>query len=259
MKSISKSQLDELVAKFETPDFIGADPVQFPHRYTKKQDIEVSGFIASAFAYGQRKKIIENLENIHKILNTSPHEFVINFDLDRDAGFFSGFCYRFTSEQDILFLIDSLGKVLRKFETLEDAFLLGYSPQDKNVKIGLINFVNLLRANLPCGEPCAKTLNHLVPSPENGSACKRLNLFLKWMVRKPPVDLGIWNRVPADKLIIPLDVHVARVSMLWGLTDRKSDDWLKAEEITEKLKQFDPVDPVKYDFAIFGAGEAGLA
>lgn len=259
MKSISKSQLDELVAKFETPDFIGADPVQFPHRYTKKQDIEVSGFIASAFAYGQRKKIIENLENIHKILNTSPYEFVINFDLDRDASFFSGFCYRFTGEQDILFLIDSLGKVLRQFETLEDAFLQGFSTHDKNVKNGLINFVNLLRANLPCGEPCAKTLSHLVPSPENGSACKRLNLFLKWMVRKPPVDLGIWNRVPADKLIIPLDVHVARVSMLWGLTDRKSDDWLKAEEITEKLKQLDPVDPVKYDFAIFGAGEAGLA
>jgi uncharacterized protein (TIGR02757 family) len=258
MQNITKSYLDQLVAKFETPDFIESDPVQFPHRYTKKQDIEVSGFISSAFAYGQRKKIIENLEYIHKTLNKSPHEFVVNFDIDRDARVISGFCYRFTGEEDILFLIYSLGQTLKQFDTLEDAFLQGFSPNDKNVRNGLINFVNLLRRNLPCNEPCSKAFSHLVPSPENGSACKRLNLFLKWMVRKGPVDLGIWNRIPADKLIIPLDVHVARVSMLWGLTDRKSDDWRKAEEITEKLKQYDPVDPVKYDFAIFGAGVSGL-
>jgi uncharacterized protein (TIGR02757 family) len=258
MEEITKSYLDKLVATFETPDFIGSDPVQFPHRYTKKQDIEVSGLISSAFAYGQRRKIIENLECIHKTLNKSPHEFVINFDLDRDARFFSGFCYRFTGEADILYLIDSLSQVLKKYDSLEDAFLQGFSLEDKNVKSGLVNFVNLLRSYLPCGVPCSKAFSHLVPSPENGSACKRLNLFLKWMVRKAPVDLGIWNRVPSDKLIIPLDVHVARLSMLWGLTDRKSDDWRKAEEITEKLKQFDPDDPVKYDFAIFGAGVSGL-
>ncbi len=254
MQKITKLALDELVEKFETPDFIGDDPVQFPHRYEKKQDIEISGFISSAFAYGNRKKIIENLSRIHKILNKNPYEFIINFDIDRDAELFKGFLYRFTGEKDILCLIYSLSQVLKKFDSLEDAFLQGFSKEDNNVKQGLINFVNLLRSHLPCDEECGRSFIHLVPSPATGSACKRLNLFLKWMVRKPPVDLNIWNGVPAGKLIIPLDVHVSRVSIQLGLTERKSNDWKKAEEVTEKLKQFEPDDPVKYDFAIFSAG-----
>ncbi len=254
MQKITKTALDKLVEKFEIPDFIGDDPIQFPHKYSKKQDIEVSGFISSAFAYGNRKKIIENLHKVHKILNDNPYEFVLNFDIDRDAELFKGFIYRFTGEKDILFLIYSLSQVLRKFDSLEDAFLEGFSKKDPNVKQGLVNFVDLLRNNLPCDEECTRSFIHLVPSPLTGSACKRLNLFLKWMVRKPPVDLNVWQKIPADRLIIPLDVHVSRLSVKMGLTGRKSADWKKAEEITEKLKQFDPDDPVKYDFAIFGAG-----
>jgi len=254
MEKINKSELDKLVKKFETPDFIKDDPVQFPHMYEKKQDIEISGFISSAFAYGNRKKIIENLGCIHKLLNKNPHEFVLNFDIDRDRVFFRGFCYRFTGERDILCLIYSLSRLLRKYDSLEDAFLQGFSKEDRDIKNGLVNFVNLLRSNIPCGETCSQSFSHLVPSPANGSACKRLNLFLKWMVRHGPVDLNVWKGIPANKLIIPLDVHVSRVSVLLGLTERKSNDWKKAEEITEKLKQFDADDPVKYDFAIFGAG-----
>lgn len=251
---IDKSALDELVLKFETPEFIKDDPVQFPHRYKNKQDIEISAFISSAFAYGNRKKIVENLNNIHKILDKNPYEFVLNFDIDRDAELFKGFFYRFTGEKDLLCLIYSLKQVLKRFESLENAFLKGYSKKDKNIKQGLTRFVNLLRNNLPCDEECTRSFIHLVPSPETGSACKRLNLFMKWMVRKPPVDLHIWKEVHPDKLIIPLDVHVSRISTEMGLTQRKSDDWKKAAEITEKLKQFDPYDPVKYDYAIFGAG-----
>ncbi len=251
---VSKKYLDDLVEQFETPDFIKDDPVQFPHRYTKKQDIEISGFISSAFAYGSRKKIIENLSSIHEILNENPYEFIINFDIDRDVEFFKGFCYRFTGEQDILNLIYCLSATYKKFDSLEDAFLQGFNPKDQNIKNALINFVNLLRKQIPCGDICLKSFAHLIPSPENGSACKRLNLFLKWMIRKKPVDLGIWQRIPPSKLIIPVDVHVARVSTAWGLSERKAADWKKAEEITEKLKEFDPKDPVKYDFALFGAG-----
>ncbi len=259
MKQINGTELDKLVKKFETSDFIDNDPVQFPRGYQKKQDIEISGFISSAFAYGNRKKIIENLHYIHKILNKNPYEFVINFDIDRDAQFFRGFGYRFTGEKDILCLIYALNRVFKKFNTLEDAFLNGFSQDDPNVRKGLVSFVNLLRNNLPCDEECSRSFRHLIPTPENGSACKRLNLFLRWMVRKGPVDLNIWHRVPESKLIIPLDVHVARVSVLWGLTGRKSNDWKKAEEITQKLRQFDPDDPAKYDFAIFGAGIERLA
>lgn len=258
MKNINKNTLNKLVEKFETPDFIKDDPVQFPHRYQKKQDIEISGFISSVFAYGNRKKIIENLNRIHKALNKNPYEFIINFDIDRDVELFRGFCYRFTGEKDILCLLYSLSQLFKEFDSLEDAFLQGFLQEDKNVKQGLVNFVNLLRSRIPCDQECTKSFSHLIPSPEGGSACKRLNLFLKWMVRKPPVDLNIWHKIPTDKLIIPLDVHVSRVSLLWGLTERKSNDWKKAEEITEKLKQFDAEDPAKYDFAIFGAGISGL-
>jgi len=298
---MNRTSIDKLVEKFETPDFIKDDPVQFPHRFSKKQDIEVSGFISAAFAYGKREKIVENLHFIHKILGDSPCEFVLKFDPKRDMKLFKGFSYRYSGEKDILCLLQVLGQALKKYDSLENAFLEGFSKDDKNVREGLVNFANLLRVQLTCeaassneilrseagvaktetafpffathsrhaspylaaqndgcGEVCEKSFKYLVSSPENGSACKKLNLFLKWMVRKPPVDLGIWQKVPASKLIIPLDVHVARVSMLWGLTDRKSNDWKKAEEITENLKKFDPEDPAKYDFAIFGAGITGL-
>lgn len=239
---VTKRHLDALVRKYETVDFIQDDPIQFPHRFDLKQNIEISGFISAAFAYGNRKKIIENLEGIHSSIGESPYEFILNFDIDRDAMLFRGFCYRFNKEEDILNLFMLLKNIYARFDSMEDAFLQGYSEEDYNIKQSLINFVEFLG------------YSKLIPSPKNGSACKRLNLFLKWMVRKGPVDLGIWEKIPASKLIIPLDTHVAKISRLWGLTERKADDWRTAEEITDNLKLFDPEDPAKYDFAIFGAG-----
>lgn len=244
--TVSKHHLDTLVRKYEIPDFIKDDPVQFPHRYENKLNIEVSGFISSVFAFGNRKKIIENLEFLHEILNPDPYEFIINFEPERDSRNLSGFKYRFYKEKDAISLIYAMSRIIQEHGSLENAFMRGFSPEDYNVKQGLINFVNLF-----------KEYNHvpqLIPSPENSSACKRLNLFLKWMVREGPVDLGVWTEVPKSKLVIPLDVHVARISRMWGLTDRKSDDWRTAEEITDNLKAFDTDDPVKYDYAIFGTG-----
>ena len=135
----------------------------------------------------------------------------------------------------------------------------GFVPDEENIRASLTNFVQLLRSYIPCDETTCRGLFHLIPSPELGSACKRLNLFLKWMIRKSSVDLNIWKNIPANKLIIPLDTHVASISRKWKLTERKSNDWKTAEEITEKLKEFDAIDPVKYDFAIFGLGIGGLA
>ena len=255
---LTKEKLDELTKNYEVPEFIENDPVQFPHRFIKQEDIEISGLISSAFAYGSRPKIIETLEYIHKITGNAPSDFVKNFDMDRDSQLFRGFIYRYNQEKDLILLLYILGAALNEYQTLENAFLKGYKHEDKDIKQSLINFVNLLRNYLPCDEKNCRGLFHLIPTPELGSACKRLNLFLKWMVRKPPVDLGIWKTVSPSKLIIPLDTHVARISKKWGLTSRKTNDWKTAGEITQKLKQFDESDPVKYDFAIFGLGISGL-
>lgn len=259
MLKLTKEYLDELVKTYEVPDFIKDDPIQFPHRYKKQADIEVSGLISSCLAYGNRKKIVETLDNLHEIFNDSPAEFVMNFDIDRDAELFKGFIYRYTQERDLILLIYIIGQTLKEYGTLEKAFLKGFITDEKNIKQSLTNFVNLLRSYIPCDVNTCRGLFHLIPSPELGSACKRLNLFLKWMVRKGPVDLNIWKNIPDNKLIMPLDTHVARISRKWGLTSRKNSDWKAAEEITENLKEFDAVDPVKYDFAIFGLGISGLA
>jgi uncharacterized protein (TIGR02757 family) len=253
--NFSKKYLDDLVKEFETPEFIKDDPVQFPHRYSDKKDIEISGFISSVFAYGNRKKIIQNLECIHSKFDGEPYKFVKNFDMKKNSEFFKGFCYRFNKENDIIFLIHILKEMIEEFNSLENAFMEGFSEKDKNIRQALISFVDKLRRKIPCEEDkCRKSFFHLIPSPEKGSSCKRFNLFLKWMVRKGPVDFNLWKNIPEEKLIIPLDVHVSKVSRLWKLTERKCDDWRTAEEITENLKKYDSKDPVKYDFAIFGAG-----
>ncbi len=256
---LSREYLDELVNKYETIDFIKDDPIQFPHNYNKQQDIEVSALVSSCLAYGNRKKIIETLANIHKIFNNSPAEFAINFNMDRDIEYFKGFVYRYTQEKDLILLIYIIGQALKEYGTLENTFMKGFIKDDKNIKQSLTNFVNLLRSYIPCDEVICRGLFHLIPSPELGSACKRLNLFLKWMIRKGPVDLNIWKNIPESMLLIPLDTHVARISRKWNLTKRNSNDWKTTEEITENLKKYDSFDPIKYDFAIFGIGVSGLA
>jgi uncharacterized protein (TIGR02757 family) len=149
-----------------------------------------------------------------------------------------------------------IGCALKEYESLENIFLKDYSINSNNIKQTLTSFVKVLYGYIPHYTESTKGIRHLIPNPENGSACKRLNLFLKWMVRKGSVDLNIWKNVSTSDLIIPLDTHVARVSRNIGLTERKADDWITASQITEKLKKFDPKDPAKYDFAIFGAGIA---
>jgi uncharacterized protein (TIGR02757 family) len=251
-----KNRLDELVKKYETSDFINDDPVQFPHLFKNKRDQEVSGFIASCFAYGKREKIIETVGYIHKIMEYKPYDFCLNYDIDNDFKKFNGFSYRYNGQNDINLLMHIIGCALKEYESLENIFLKDYSINSNNIKQTLTSFVKVLYGYIPHYTESTKGIRHLIPNPENGSACKRLNLFLKWMVRKGSVDLNIWKNVSTSDLIIPLDTHVARVSRNIGLTERKADDWITASQITEKLKKFDPKDPAKYDFAIFGAGIA---
>ncbi|MFA6989617.1 MAG: TIGR02757 family protein [Candidatus Gastranaerophilaceae bacterium] len=249
-----KNYLDELVIKYETEDFIKKDPVQFPHRFRTQTDIEVSALISSCLAYGKREAFIEKLEFIHKIMGNSPADFCLNFDLLRDIHFFENFCYRFTSGTDISLLINSLSLSLKEFTTIENMFMQNYKISDICIKNALIHFVERFYEYNVNNSYNKKGLCYLLPNPKSGSACKRLNLFLKWMVRKAPVDLNIWKNVDPSKLLIPLDVHVARISRKLEFTSRKSNDWLTAQEITEKLRKFDAKDPVKYDFALFDIG-----
>ena len=226
-------------------------------RFKGRKDQEVSGLIASSIAYGKREKIIESIEIIHKIMDYDPYAFVVNFDIEKDAKLFDKFIYRYNTGKDIALLLHAIGHALKEYNSLEEIFMKGYSPSDKNVKQALTGFVAILKEHLPLGVEDLKGIYFLIPSPDKGSACKRLNMYLRWMTRKTPVDLNLWKGVSTGKLLIPLDTHVAKLSRKLHLTERKADDWKTAEEITDKLKEFDANDPAKYDFALFGMGISG--
>ena len=244
-----KTRFDELVKKYETPDFIKSDPVQFLHNYKRFQDIEIAGIIASVFAYGKREAFLEKLNYIFKIMGASPYEFCLNLDKNAVKHYFRDFKYRFNTGDDVVLLMERLHYFYNKNENL-DNFVGGRikSPHEK-AKQAVCIISEEMTKNIESKSYC-----YLFPSPKSGSACKRLNLFLKWMVRKSPVDIGIWKSLEAKDLIIPLDVHVARVSRGLKLTTRKSNDWQTAEEITSRLREFDNFDPIKYDFALFDIG-----
>jgi len=249
-----KLYLDSLVEKYKIPDFIKNDPIKFPHKYNDPKDQEIMGFIASTLAQGRRTKIVESIEKIEKIIENKPYEFVKNFDYEKDFSKFENL------GSEIAGLIYLLRQVLDNFGSLKNLFLKGFDEnKQKNVKSALIYFTEtLFNFELPSEiSDLKKKISPLVPNPAKGSACKRLNMYLRWMVRKDNVDLGLWSEVPTSMLIIPLDAHVSKLSRKLFLTQRKQDDWNTAEEITENLKIFDINDPVKYDFAIFGMGISG--
>lgn len=240
-----KQSLDRLYREFDFGQRVESDPIKFPKRYRKKEDIEVSGLIASVFAYGKVDLFLPVIEKILSVMGKSPYEFLINYKKD-DSKLFAGINYRFQKEGDIKRLISILSDVLKKYETIEKLFKSFYKPEDRNIKNALEGMHRKLR------------LRRLFPLPSTGSACKRANLFLRWMIRDKDIDFGIWGWVPKSKLIIPLDTHIARVSNCLGLTRRKTPSWAMAEEITESLRALDPDDPLRYDFSLCHSGIMGL-
>ena len=244
-----KEILDELVKKYETTEFIKNDPVGFLHKFETKQDIEIAGIISSALAYGKREAFIEKLKIIYSILGDSPYDFCMEFDKNKYEKYFQNFKYRFNTGADIICLLEKLHFFYRGNNSLESFVekMLANSENKAKQAVAIIS-------DMLCENICEKSYCYLFPHPKANSACKRLNLFLKWMVRKSCVDRGIWEVLKPSDLIIPLDVHVAKVSRHLKLTSRKSNDWQTAEEITSKLREFDANDPVKYDFALFDIG-----
>ncbi len=259
---ILKNVLDVFYRDYDFKERLLHDPIEFPHRYKNPGDVEVSAFIASSLAYGKVELFKPITEKILSGMGTNPYEFLLEFRPKRQGRYFEGIKYRFNENKDLLALIFILHKILSRHVSLENVFMKFHRPDSLTIGEGLAGFIaSLLEINTspvygkdirPAG------LRQLFPSPVNGSACKRANLFLRWMVRDRDIDFGIWKGIPKEKLIIPLDTHIARISRCLGFTERKSQDWKMAVEITESLKRFDPEDPLKYDFALCHHGISGL-
>jgi uncharacterized protein (TIGR02757 family) len=235
---------------------ISPDPLQFLHLYKDKRDIEVFGFIASVFAFGNVKQIINSLERIKKIVGEKPYKFVNNFS-SKDYKDLKGLKHRFYTDKDIINLLLALHFTFKNHDSLKKLFLNSYNSQEPNLKNSISKFSNyFIKTVLEQTDQTqvSRGVKFMFPNPENGSACKRMNLFLRWMVRKDELDFGLWREIPTSKLVIPVDTHIAKICKSLKLTKRKNVSWKMAEEITEKLKKFDHVDPVKYDFALCHIG-----
>ncbi|MDP3296605.1 MAG: TIGR02757 family protein [Thermodesulfovibrionia bacterium] len=261
-ESFLKNILNRFYRGYNFKKRLKHDPIEFPHRYSTPEDIEIAGFIASCFAYGKVELFKPVIEKILIHGNRHPANFFKNFALKKDSKYFKGISYRFNKKKDILCLIYMLSKTLKKWGSLKNLFYQYYKPEQDDIGEALNNLVDFFlkidtsaiygRNIKPYG------LTQFFPSPEKGSACKRMNLFLRWMVRTKDIDFGIWDKVPPSKLIIPLDTHIAKISRCLDLTKRISSDWKTAKEITESLKKLDPQDPLKYDFALCHYGISGL-
>lgn len=246
-----KDFLDEKVAEYNRPAFIPNDPVSIPHLFSKPQDIEISGFWAAVLAWGQRKTIINKCRELFTLMDWAPHDFMLNHGED-DLKPFLSFKHRTFNTTDTLYFIEFLSWYYRRNDSLEAAFARQLKQEDAHVGEGLKGFHTLF-FSLP--DAPQRTRKHIA-TPARKAACKRLNMFLRWMVRRDTngVDFGLWQQIKPAQLVCPTDVHVDRVGRRLGLISRKQTDWLTALELTERLKEFDPQDPVKYDFALFGLG-----
>lgn len=244
-----KDLLEELFNKYNRSDFISDDPISIPHRFTKKEDIEIAGFFSAILAWGQRKQIIKSAGQLMDLMDNAPFDFIQNSD-EADIEQLKRFYYRTFQYADLEFFIRVLKDLYINRGGLESLISEAYL-KSHDIKNALV-FLFETFENKP---HLIRSMKH-VANISKGSSAKRLNMFLRWMVRSDNrgVDFGIWKKIPSSALYIPLDVHSGRVARELGLLNRKQDDWKAVEELTGVLKKFDSADPVKYDFALFGAG-----
>ncbi|MDB5159479.1 MAG: hypothetical protein JWR50_4186 [Mucilaginibacter sp.] len=244
-----RGSLDAKVTQYNQPGFIANDPISIPHMFTKKQDIEIMGFWAATLAWGQRVTIINKCKELITLMDGAPYDFIINHE-EIDLKKLLHFKHRTFNDIDTLYFISFFRYHYTNHESLESAFIPATGHY--SAETGLNGFRDYF-FSLP--DFPHRTKKH-VSSPSQKSTCKRLNMFLRWMVRKDDngVDFGIWNRIKPSNLIMPCDLHVDRVARKLNLITRKQTDWQTAVELTERLREFDPTDPVKYDFALFGLG-----
>jgi uncharacterized protein (TIGR02757 family) len=239
-----KPFLDEKADLYNRPNFIASDPIQIPHQFEKKEDIEIIAFIIATIAWGNRTSIIKNGEKLVKIMGNSPHEFILNYDSDKDFDF----VHRTFNSQDLSFFFSSLHHIYQK-GTLESTF------KSDNQIPGILGRISSFRKEFLTTPHESRSEKH-ISNPLKNSSAKRLCMFLRWMVRddNKGVDFGIWPSISKKELHLPLDVHTGNVARKLGLLKRTQNDWKAVAEIQEKLILMDPNDPCKYDFALFGLG-----
>ena len=252
-----KPALDELYAGFNHADS-ATDPIQIVRRFTRDDDREIVGFIAAALAFGRVSSVLQSIERVVAVTGAEPAAYVRRFDPRRDAPSFAGIVHRWTREADIVAMLWLLRQMIDRAGSVEGFFLEGYDAAADDIAGALDSFsTRAMALDLKAAYgtvPKRPGVCYFFPRPSAGSGCKRLNLFLRWMVRRDALDLGVWKRVPPAKLIVPLDTHVIRVGRCLRLTAYTSPGWRMARDITASLRQLDPVDPVKYDFAVCHLG-----
>lgn len=261
----TKEILDSFLSSFDFGSRLENDPVRFPHRFRARADREAVSFIASCFAYGKVSLFFRVIEAVLERLGPKPAKALARFDAAAEEKRFSGVEYRFNRTRDIVVFLEAVGRAIRERESLCAILVEGYSAGDETVMPAASKFVKTILkyaedvSQERFSERASAGTRQLMPDPEGGSTCKRLCMWLRWMVRGPDaIDLGLAKQIPASKLVIPLDTHVSRIAKLLGFTRRKDQSLKTAVEITGALKKFDPDDPVKYDFAIAHVGISGF-
>jgi uncharacterized protein (TIGR02757 family) len=259
-----KYHLDRFIQTFPKEKHLDNDPVRFVHRYEDPRDREVVGLLSSAFAYGNVKSVLRTVESALGFLGSSPVRTISLFNPKTDGRRLRGFYHRFNTSRDLGVFFWIIRRTLEDYGSLEAAFASALSVGDSDVGTALNNFCRILlgfghEQLYPRGELKRRAgVRFFFPSPSEGSACKRLNLFLRWMVRaEDGIDCGVWTRVASRQLVIPLDTHIARISTYIGLTEMRNPGWRMALDITRSLRRLDPSDPVRYDFALCHLGIAG--
>ncbi|MBA2611444.1 MAG: TIGR02757 family protein [Bacteroidetes bacterium] len=245
-----KDLLDERYLKYNHRSFIENDPISIPHQFTKKEDIEIAAFLAATIAWGNRKSIITNANKLMTWMDNSPHAFILDHS-KKELKRFEKFVHRTFNGKDCIFFLQSLQNIYKQHKGLEGAFKNEINTADKNLMHNIVSFRNVFLDT----NHLSRSEKH-ISDPAKKSSAKRLCMFLRWMVRddKKGVDFGIWKSISPKDLCLPLDVHTGNVSRTLGLLKRTQNDWQAVEEITSVLKSFDPKDPVKYDFSLFGIG-----
>lgn len=251
MNTALKKLLDEKAAFYNRPDFITKDPVSVPHRFQKPQDIEIAGFFAAILAWGNRTAIINNTNRLMAWMDEAPHQFMLQHK-ESDLQKMLSFAHRTFNATDLLYFIAFLKDHYSRYPSLEDAFVPGKTYTEANTEQALIHFHNYFFS--PDEYP-ERTRKHIA-TPARKSACKRLSMYLRWMVRRDDkgVDFGLWQKISPAQLVCPLDVHVANVAQRLGLLPDTRSNWQNAVRLTEQLRQYNPQDPALYDYALFGLG-----
>ncbi len=246
-----KKLLNTKVKLYNRSSFIEDDPISIPHRYKKKQDIEIAAFWTAMLAWGRRKTIIDKANELFGRMDNAPYDFIKNHK-EKDRQRFESFVHRTFQPIDALYFLEFFQNYYKKNNSLEKAFSRHLSKNDPHVGNALAGF----HRDFFDSENAPRRTRKHVSTPERNSSCKRLNMFLRWMVRPNDtgVDFGLWKKIKPAQLLIPLDVHVDRIARGLGMIERKQTDWKTVLELTAFLKQLDPNDPVKYDFALFGMG-----